>query len=224
MGGNHVHFEIDKDAGGRPAYAFTNCTDVSVGHFTIIQQGLCRVELFQYTKDPIVLLEGAKAGYPIVESSSSSSESPSESGEHSEEGTHPAPSEDPIQPISPSDPTLSGQSLLPVSSSLTLDFSEVDLVGKEFLNKWNIVVEKNFGEIISLDDELKFTVKITNKITGEFFHGTLSQPLLVIANNTNVSLLPVSTVLIVRGYAEINIVPKKLGNTYLALNLGTAKI
>lgn len=87
LGGNHVHFEIDKDGGGRPAYAFANCADVAKGHYKIIQEGLCRVELFQYTKDPIALLESAKAGYPIASSSSSSQN----------EGAHPAPSE-PEQP------------------------------------------------------------------------------------------------------------------------------
>ncbi|GHV24597.1 hypothetical protein FACS1894176_01260 [Bacteroidia bacterium] len=60
-----------------------------------------------------------------------------------------------------------------------------------------------------MSDDLKFTVKIKNKITGESFHGTLTQPLLVIANNTNVSINPVSTVLISHGQAEITITPKK---------------
>jgi hypothetical protein len=182
----------------------------------VIQQGLCRVQLFQYTKDPIALLEGAKAGYPT----DTSAETPS----------HPVAPEKPVEPDTPTptppapEETSPSQPLPPakeesVGGQLDLDFSKVDLVGKEFLNKWDIVIEKNFGDSVSLDDNLKFTVTIKNKITGEFFHGTLNQPLLVIANNTNVSLNPVSTVLISRGQAEITITPKKQGNTYLALNL-----
>lgn len=77
LGGYHVHFEIDKESGGKPAYAFSNCGDVSKGHYEIIQKGLCRVELFQYTKDPIALLEGAKASYPSENIHNGAEEKPS---------------------------------------------------------------------------------------------------------------------------------------------------
>ncbi|MDR3169690.1 MAG: hypothetical protein LBU27_08360 [Candidatus Peribacteria bacterium] len=181
-----------------------------------------------------MLLEGTKAGYPTTtetpaggEPSPSLPESPQGSGESSEEGEHTAPSDTSSQPVVPEQPTspsLPEEPSQSVASQVVLDFTKVDLVGKEFLNKWEVVIEKDFGEVVSLEDTLKFTVKIKHKVTGELFHGTLNQPLLVIANNTNVSLTPVSTVLVTRGQAEIKITPKKVGNTYLALNLGTAKI
>jgi hypothetical protein len=100
----------------------------------------------------------------------------------------------------------------------------VDLVGKEFINKRDISVEKNFGEVVGMNDDLVFTVKIKNKVTGEAFHGTLSQPILLIASNTHVQLNPVSTVLVSRGVATIKMTPKTQGNVYIVLNLGTAKI
>jgi hypothetical protein len=211
-----VHFEIDKDAGGRPAYAFTNCAEVSKGHYEVIQQGLCRVQLFQYTKDPIALLEGAKATYPVGTTPSEPIPTPPvQEDPKSETPSHPSAPETPAVP-NPSIPeeTTPNKPDTPSkeenrADELPLDFSKVDLVGKEFLNKRDIIVEKNFGDSVSLSDDLKFTVKIKNKITGEFFHGTLNQPLLVIANNTNVSLNPVSTVLVSRGFAEITITPKK---------------
>jgi hypothetical protein len=53
----HLHFEIDKDNGWRPAYSYTNCEDVSKWHYTIIQNWLCRAELFKYQYDPIRVLE-----------------------------------------------------------------------------------------------------------------------------------------------------------------------
>lgn len=53
----HVHFEIDKDNYGRPAYSYTNCPDLSKWHYKIIQNGLCRTELFSYQYDPIRLFE-----------------------------------------------------------------------------------------------------------------------------------------------------------------------
>lgn len=53
----HVHFEIDKDNFGRPAYAYTNCPDLSKWHYKIIQNWLCRSELISYQYDPIRILE-----------------------------------------------------------------------------------------------------------------------------------------------------------------------
>jgi len=53
----HVHFEIDKDNGWRPAYSYTNCADLDKWHYKIIQNGLCRTELFKYQYDPIKILE-----------------------------------------------------------------------------------------------------------------------------------------------------------------------
>lgn len=57
LGWYHLHFEIDKDNGWRPAYSYTNCADVSKWHYTIIQNWLCRQELFKYQYDPIRVLE-----------------------------------------------------------------------------------------------------------------------------------------------------------------------
>ena len=53
----HVHFEIDKDNGWRPVYSYTNCKDLDKWHYKIIQNGLCRNELFKYQYDPIKILE-----------------------------------------------------------------------------------------------------------------------------------------------------------------------
>lgn len=53
----HLHFEIDKDNHWRPAYSYTNCPDLDKWHYKIIQNWLCRNELFSYQYDPIRLLE-----------------------------------------------------------------------------------------------------------------------------------------------------------------------
>lgn len=57
LGWYHVHFEIDKDNGWRPAYSYTNCKDLDKWHYKIIQNWLCRTELFKYQYDPIKILE-----------------------------------------------------------------------------------------------------------------------------------------------------------------------
>ena len=64
----HLHFEIDRDNGWRPAYSYTNCEDVDKWHYTIIQNGLCRKELFKYQYDPIRVLEWV--AMPTLESMS----------------------------------------------------------------------------------------------------------------------------------------------------------
>jgi len=63
----HVHFEIDKDNYWRPAYSYTNCPDLSKWHYKIIQNGLCRIELFTYQYDPIKIFEANSTYVPPVE-------------------------------------------------------------------------------------------------------------------------------------------------------------
>jgi hypothetical protein len=163
-----------------------------------------------------VLLEGAKATYPVDVQPSEPSQ-PSQPTEPTQpvqpvqppvEPDHSAPSE----PVTPNTPTNEG-------GQVALTFDKVDAVGKEFLKKREIVLEKDFGEILALNNEVTLTIKIKDKTTGEGFHGTLSQPLLMVANNTNINLKPVSTVLITHGEAKITLTPKKAGNVYLAINL-----
>jgi hypothetical protein len=92
------------------------------------------------------------------------------------------------------------------------------------VDKRDISIERNFGEIVEIDNNLTFTINIKNKITGEPFHGTLSQPMLFIASNTNLTINPVSTVLISHGVGRVTVTPKIKGNTYIAINMGTANI
>ena len=64
LGGYHVHFEIAKWDSWRPVYAFYGCSDLSKWGIEIINNGLCRTEMFSRTLDPIALLEWAKAKLP----------------------------------------------------------------------------------------------------------------------------------------------------------------
>ena len=105
-----------------------------------------------------------------------------------------------------------------------MDFSKVDINGKDFTNKRDISLEKNFGEIAGMNDTLTFMLNIKNKTTGAPFHGTLNQPLLLVASNTNVNINPVSTVLVSQGTATMTITPKNAGNVYIAINLGVTRI
>ncbi len=64
LGGYHVHFELAKGDKGRPVYAFYNCPDLKLGGIKVINEGLCRTEMFSATLDPIALLESANAKLP----------------------------------------------------------------------------------------------------------------------------------------------------------------
>ncbi|MDR0282870.1 MAG: hypothetical protein LBI53_06395 [Candidatus Peribacteria bacterium] len=215
-----MHFEIDKDNGGRPAYVFNGCEEVSKGHYEVIQKGYCRVQLFQYTKDPLLLLEQAGATLPVGSDFLPDDHPSAPENEKPIVPELPTPPVLPEKPIEPSQP----QPPKPKKNQIALDLSKLDISAKEFTNKRELTMERNFGDALILEQPVQITLTLKNKQTGEPFHGTLNQPLLLIASNTNVDINPVSTVLVSQGIATIHITPKKKGNVYLAVNLGTAKI
>lgn len=59
-----MHFEINKGTSGKPVYPFYKCPDNKQSGIDIINQGLCRTEMFQYNLDPIIFLEDAQATLP----------------------------------------------------------------------------------------------------------------------------------------------------------------
>lgn len=71
----HVHFEIDKDNYWRPAYSYLNCKDLDKWHYHIIQNGLCRMELFSHQYDPIKIFESNSTYQEVEEEEDSTQES-----------------------------------------------------------------------------------------------------------------------------------------------------
>lgn len=223
----HVHFEIDKDAWWRPAYAFSGCPEVSKWHSEIIANGYCRIQLFQYTKDPIVLLENNNATYPIanvIKEWETNKQPTIETNtwliENWEQQTETNTIELPESPILNEKPLAETEN----KNLISLDFSQLDTNGKEFLNKWNLEIEKGYDDSISLENSAQLIIRVINKVSWEKFNWTLSIPITAIASNTNISLNPVSVILIQNGEAKITITPIKQWSTYIALNLWNAKI
>jgi hypothetical protein len=105
-----------------------------------------------------------------------------------------------------------------------LNFDSLDVNGKEFVNKWNIEIEKWFEDSIMLEQSTQITIRITNKVSWAKYNGALNIPFTAIASNTNISLNPVSVMLVQDWEARVTITPVKKWNTYIALNLGNAKI
>lgn len=239
----HVHFEIDKDHNGRPSYVFSSCPSLSKWDYAIIEAWECRMQLFQYTKDPIALLESVKARYPKNVSTSSenkpvisepSHESQQLSGmQDSLTGTvvsqNEIKEEKPEQwwVISESDQkeVVSQDNLLKIGEKISLDLENIDFHTKEFLSLYDLVIERNFSDEVSLwDDNLFLTISLKNKKTWELYHGTLDYPLIFIASNTNLWIDPVSVTLMVKGNAVVQLSPKKVGTTYLMIMMGTSKL
>ena len=235
LGWYHVHFEIDKNNGGRPAYAFSWCPELDKGHSEIIANGYCRIQLFQYTKDPIALLEWVDAPYP-VQIWNKIEEKPAV--ENIDEESHWVATWEVVLTWDVKDSTgevvkveLPGDKVIeekPMAvenkNLLELSLDGLDVNGKEFVNKWNIEIEKEFDDSVMLEQSTQIVIRITNKVSWAKFNGALNIPFTAIASNTNVSLNPVSVMLVKDWEARITITPVKKWNTYIALNLGNTKI
>jgi hypothetical protein len=48
---------------------------------------------------------------------------------------------------------------------IDLNFDSLDTNGKEFVNKWNIEIEKGFDDSIMLEQSTQITIRITNKVS-----------------------------------------------------------
>ena len=107
---------------------------------------------------------------------------------------------------------------------IELNFDGLDVKWKEFVNKRNIEIEKGFDDSVMIERSTQITIRVTNKVSWAKYNGALNIPITAIASNTNVSLNPVSVMLVQDGEAKITITPNKMWNTYIALNLGNAKI
>ena len=232
LGGYHVHFEIDKNNWWKPAYAFSWCPELDKGHSEIIKNGYCRIQLFQYTKDPVAMLESVDAPYPNQAAEKEQPKPVEKDETHGvatgnvvETGNTNTSTGEDVKVVLPWEKKIEDKPLnVEKKNLIDLNFDSLDVNGKEFVNKWNIEIEKGFDDSIMLEQSTQITIRITNKVSWAKFNGALNIPITAIASNTNVSLNPVSVMLVQDGEAKITITPVKMWNTYIALNLGNAKI
>lgn len=239
----HVHFEIDKNNWWRPAYAFSWCPELSKWHSEIIANGYCRIQLFQYTKDPIVMLESVNASYPNqVQNKAENSNvnktetKPTENNNNNKNNWTSTVDKvlswevkdstwEKTKVESSKTNTIESKPLNTEKKNLIdLKFDWLDVNWKEFVNKWNIEIEKGFEDSIMLEQSTQITISVTNKVSWAKFNWSLNIPFTAIASNTNVSLNPVSVMLVQNWEAKITITPIKKWNTYIALNLWNTKI
>ena len=107
---------------------------------------------------------------------------------------------------------------------ISLNFDDLDLNGREFIHKRNLEIEKEFDDTVSLNNSTKLVIRVINKVSWAKYNWTLNIPITAVASNTNISLNPVSVALVQNWEAHITITPVKKWSTYIALNLGSAKI
>ena len=237
LGWYHVHFEIDKNSWWKPAYAFSWCPDLSKWHSEIIAKWLCRIQLFQNTKDPIALLESVDAPYPnqIWEKT----ENKPKVENKNKQGNYPTTTWNIVLSWTVKDKTWEVKKIelpetKPVEQKplaqnekknlIELNFDGLDVKWKEFVNKRNIEIEKEFDDSVMIERSTQITIRVTNKVSWAKYNWALNIPFTAIASNTNISLNPVSVMLVQDGEAKITITPVKMWNTYIALNLWNAKI
>ena len=153
LGWYHVHFEIDKNSGWRPAYAFSGCPDLSKWHSEIIAKWLCRMELFQNTKDPIAMLESVDAPYPnqTAEKETKPVEKDETHGVATgnvvETGNTTVSTGGDVKVVLPGEKVIEDKPLnVEKKNLIDLNFDSLDVNGKEFVNKWNIEIEKGFDK------------------------------------------------------------------------------
>ena len=242
LGWYHVHFEIDKNNWWRPAYAFSWCPELSKWHSEIIANWYCRIQLFQYTKDPITMLESVNASYPTQvqnitenDNGNKTETKPTDSNNNKEHWTS-AVDKDLSWEIKnltweknkvelPKTNAIESKPLDTEKKNLIdLKFDWLDINWKEFISKWNIEIEKWFEDSIMLEQSTQIIIRVTNKVSWSKYNWTLNIPFTAIASNTNISLNPVSVVLVQNWEAKITITPVKKWNTYIALNLWNTKI
>ena len=241
LGWYHVHFEIDKNNGWRPAYAFSWCPELSKWHSEIIANGYCRIQLFQYTKDPIAMLESVDAPYPVQVAEKIENKPVTEDIEKHDVHWVATWEDVKLENLTWASVELTWEKVkieLPENKPieekplvenekknlLELSFDWLDINWKEFINKWNIEIEKEFEDTVSLENSTQIVIRITNKVSWAKYNGALNIPITAIASNTNISMNPVSVMLVQDWEAKIVITPVKKWNTYVALNLWSTKI
>ena len=110
------------------------------------------------------------------------------------------------------------------TSTIKLEDTKLDSTGKKFFNEWNITIEGDATTALKKWEtrELKLVI---NKTNGDKFNGVLKQPIMFVANSTNISIDPVVISLVKNGEVVIKLkAGQQAGDVFVAVNLGTNKM
>ncbi len=199
---NHVHFEIDKDNGGKPAFYYQGCPALLDRSFTeITNGGLCRSYREMYSFDPIAFIESTRAWVEIAVN------------------IHYAPDKNP--PLISPNPTVSKQVLTPSFLALkTLKSYKLTRDASLFIKEQDIQFVAKYNKKMNIWQQWTISLYVTKKWTAKKFDGPLPTDISFVVSNTNVSVSQQSVQYISKWVYTISFTPKKIGKSVIAITLG----
>lgn len=194
LGGNHLHFEIDIDNAGRPAYYFAACEATkTMGEMAIINAGVCKESRQKYQLDPVAFIE-KYSGRPVA---STSPMTP----------TYDVP-ETPSKP-SPAFVTLR-----------TLNPAKMTADAIRFVKDRDIQIVSSLGSSMTVGQSADLTVYVTKKWTAWLYKGALPSAFTIISPTGGLSSSVQSIQYVEWGKKSMTITASKKWKQSIAVSLG----
>lgn len=201
LGWYHVHFEIDKDNGWRPAYYYQWCEALKDHSLTQITNGwLCRAYREQYSYDPIVFIEQARGGHSIDVALVIPS-------------VHPAAPEKPVSQLSLQKLTTTFLPLKKIQSH-KLSHEAID-----FLQNQDVQLVAYTNTKMNLWQTGKITLYITKKWSAKKYNGALPIAFSFVASSDSIDLTQQWVQYIAQGVQTISFTTKKLGKSTIVVSI-----
>lgn len=106
--------------------------------------------------------------------------------------------------------------------SIPLDLSKLDKTSQNIFSNWNLTLSGNTAPMkVNETRNLTLTMK---KADGDVFNGVVHQPIIFVANSTNISIDPVAISLVKDGEVQINLTAQNKGEVYISIQIGTTKV
>lgn len=197
--GNHVHFEINKDNGWKPAFYYQGCPALQDKSFTqITNGGLCREYREKYSYDPIAFIEWTRwIEVAVVDAHDVAPNKPTI--------TEPKPT---IQKLSTSFLTLNKLQ----SHKLTKD-------ALQFVKDQDIQLLANYNKKMNLWQKWTISLYVTKKWSAKKYDGVLGADIAIVSSNGWVSLSQQSLQYITKGVQTISFITEKLWRTTIVVSL-----
>jgi hypothetical protein len=224
----HVHFQVAKDAGWWPKYSYLDCPDLLRWHYRIIQEWLCREQLFANEYDPIRLLEQNHS--PSVPVQDKNPPNLVIDGMIPSDSIDIVPVVDPLVGSIvdntwdiPAIDVIVGQEIK--KESVSLDISTLDQYSQHFWNQNEILIESDLlWRNLKIWEEELITITINKKNPSEKYNGILNIPFTLIPTNTNV-LLNLSNIRLVDNWkVDIKVKWDKVWASSVLINFGWKRI
>ncbi len=203
-----MHFEIDKDNAGRPAYYYQGCPALDTNTLTqITNGGLCREYREKYSFDPIAFIENSQKnkGTPIADG-------------HNSAGEQPTTPTQPIdqKPSTPIDPTELSNKFLVLRSIQAVKLTKPAI---DFLRDWDIQIVAKTSDTMKVGQEGTLTFYITKKGTKTKFDGALPAGFTLVSANGSINVSSSSVQYIKNGEYTLTYKPVVSGRASVAISI-----